>query len=171
MFITARGLLGIGLLMLAATVRADVYQAPADFLAEVFQGQVPEPEVLWLRGEVKLRATAIMGHAYPALRIRYWRREATSAWILDEVGKEQPITTGIVVRDGRIARMRVLEYRESRGWEVRQAFFTDQFIDATLGGNDRLDRHIDNISGATLSVRALTRLARLALYLDSQRRD
>jgi hypothetical protein len=34
-----------------------------------------------------------------------------------------------------------------------------------------LDRNIDGISGATLSVRALTRLARVALLLDAEVRE
>ncbi len=77
----------------------------------------------------------------------------------------KPITTGLAVDDGAIERIRVLVYRESRGWEVRYDFFTAQFIGARLDGDARLDRRIDGISGATLSVRALTNLARLALYL------
>ena len=62
---------------------------------------------------------------------------------------------------------KVLVFRESRGWEVRHPFFTDQFRDAGLTGELALDRNIDGISGATLSVRALSRLARLALYLHT----
>jgi hypothetical protein len=61
----------------------------------------------------------------------------------------------------------VLIFRESRGWEVRHDFFTDQFKGVTLNDDRELDLPIDNISGATLSVRALTRLARLALYLHN----
>jgi hypothetical protein len=63
--------------------------------------------------------------------------------------------------------LRVLIYRESRGWEVRHAFFTRQFDQAQLE-NGKLDRSIDGITGATLSVEALQRAARLALWLDQQ---
>jgi Na+-translocating ferredoxin:NAD+ oxidoreductase RnfG subunit len=59
----------------------------------------------------------------------------------------------------------VLEFRESRGWEVRYPFFTDQFVEAKLDQNERLDRNIDGITGATLSVNAVTRIARIALFL------
>jgi uncharacterized protein with FMN-binding domain len=100
--------------------------------------------------------------------MRYWTRDHRSAWILEEIGKEQPITTGIVVQGGRIERIKVLIFRESPGWEVRHDFFTEQFKAAGLTEKHGLDRHIDGISGATLSVRALTRLARLALFLDHQ---
>ncbi len=99
------------------------------------------------------------------LRLRYWGRDGRTAWILDEIGKEEPITTGIVVNGRAIEEVKVLIFRESRGWEVRHPFFTDQFKGARLGHDDQLDRHIDGISGATLSVRALKRLARVALFL------
>jgi hypothetical protein len=73
-----------------------------------------------------------------------------------------------VINDSRIESVNVLIFRESRGWEVRYPFFTDQFSDATLEENNQLDRHIDGISGATLSVKAMEKMARLALLLHKQ---
>lgn len=143
-----------------------VYQEPEAFLQQSFPGGVPDPEVLWLRGELNDGVQDILGHRYPSLRIRYWREGGRSAWILEEIGKDLPITTGILVNAGRIEALRVLIFRESRGWEVRYEFFTEQFDQAELIEDRRLDRSIDNISGATLSVRAVTKLARLALFLD-----
>jgi len=102
------------------------------------------------------------------MRVRYWKREDRTAWIVEEIGKEKPITTGIVVAHGRIESVKVLVFRESRGWEVRHEFFTDQFRDAGLADDGALDRQIDSISGATLSVSAVTRLARMVLYLDTR---
>jgi hypothetical protein len=49
---------------------------------------------------------------------------------------------------------------------VRYPFFTDQFDGATLTAKSRLDRNIDGITGATLSVGAVTRIARVALIFD-----
>ena len=144
------------------------YMEPEAFLAEVFSDDPPEPAVIWMRGQIRETAKSIMGHPYPALRVRYWRRAGRSAWILEEIGKEQPITLGLVVNAGRLESMQVLVFRESRGWEVRHPFFTGQFSGASLDPQYELDREIDGISGATLSVRALKKLARLALYLHSQ---
>jgi hypothetical protein len=144
------------------------YMEPEAFMEETFPDGVPDPEVLWLIGEIETGVDEIMGHPLGELRVRYWRKDGRSAWILEEIGKEQPITTGIVIDQGRIERIEVLIYRESRGWEVRHDFFTRQFEGAELQDDGELDRTIDNISGATLSVRALTKLARLALYLDKQ---
>ncbi len=146
-----------------------IYQSPEDFLQEVFAPQSPPAKVIWLTGKKKQKAAEILGHKPGYLRVRYWADENRSAWILEEIGKTEPITVGFVIADGKIKRLRVLAFRESRGDEVRHDFFTRQFDDVGLKENNRLDRHIDGITGATLSVRALTKLARLALYLDSLR--
>lgn len=157
------------LFLSAGPLSADgTYQAPEEFLNEVFAGNVPAVQVLWLKGNVRDSSTAIMGHRYPGIRIRYWLKEGRSAWILEEIGKTKPITTGVVIDDGSIQLVRVLVFRESRGWEVRHPFFTDQFSGAKLTAGNRLNQDIDGISGATLSVRALKKLARLALYFHSQ---
>ena len=74
----------------------------------------------------------------------------------------------LISNAGRLERVKVLVFRESRGWEVRHPFFTDQFNEIGLTGELDLDRGIDGISGATLSVRALKKLARLALYLHTR---
>ena len=145
-----------------------LYQTPEAFLDEVFAGAPPQPQLIWLRGDTRETADKIMGHRYPGLRIRYWSKDGRTAWILEEIGKERPITTGIVINEEGIELVRVLEFRESRGGEVRHPFFTDQFPGIKLTDEYKLDRHIDGISGATLSVRALKKLARLSLYLHSK---
>ncbi|GEM_PF-100639 len=163
----------LALLLLLAPLSTGVpargtYQEPDAFLAEVFADAVPEPSLIWLTGKRKKTVQQLLGHRYPSLRVRYWRRGRRSAWILEEVGKEQPITVGLVVNNGRLEKIRVLVFRESRGEEIRHPFFTDQFQDAGLNDKGDLDRTIDGISGATLSVRAMKKLARLALYLDAE---
>jgi FMN-binding domain len=154
------------ILSLAATAaRGEVYQEPAAFIAEVF-GATPAPKVLWLTKDLQAQAAAILGHPPALLRQRYWSEGPKSAWILEETGKEEPITAGFVVVGGRIDHVRVLVYRESRGQEVRQSSFLKQFKDTALAGDNRLDRDIDGIVGATLSVGAMERMARLALFFD-----
>lgn len=141
-------------------------EAVAGFVAEAFAA-APEAGSIWLTGELRKAAAGILGHDYPAARLRYWRAGTRTAWVLEEIGKEMPITVGISVDAGRVRAVRVLVYRESRGWEVKSPAFTAQFDGARLAPDHRLDRSIDGISGATLSVRALTRLTRLALLLHS----
>jgi hypothetical protein len=142
-----------------------VYQQPADFVAEAFTNP-PARKALWINDSIKAAARQRLGRDIHKLRIRYWREGNRSAWILDEIGKDLPITTGVVIDSGRIERVSVLIFRESRGWEVRYPFFTEQFDAAELTAGGELDRRIDNISGATMSVNALKRQASLALFLS-----
>lgn len=159
------------LLLYSCFVVADSpYQSSDAFLEEVFIDDVPTPQAIWLKGEVKETTADILGHAYPGIRIRYWGKDGRTAWVLEEVGKTQPITVGLVVNADGLELIRVLAFRESRGWEVRYPFFTDQFTGIGLNDDNDLNRSIDGISGATLSVRALEKLARLALYLHAQTR-
>jgi hypothetical protein len=150
------------------TAAAEVYQTPAVFVEETFAGEQPMAKAVWVTGDLKTRVKTVLGHPYRELRVRYWVLGDRSAWILEEVGKVEPITLGVVVARGRIEAMKVLAYRESRGFEIRFPFFMDQYRGAQVDANTRLDRKIDGISGATLSVRAATRLARLALVLDQE---
>jgi hypothetical protein len=165
MILAVRRLLAALTVMLAAAAYGQVYQEPSAFLAEVF-GKTPPPKVLWLTKDLQAEAAAILGHPPVQLRQRYWSEGAKSVWILEETGKEEPITAGFVVAEGRIDHARVLVYRESRGQEVREAAFLKQFRNAKLAKDDALDRDIDGIVGATLSVGAMERMARLALFFD-----
>ncbi len=150
------------------TAAGGVYQQPDDFINEVFDNNPPKAEVLWLNKDLKKQIEEILDHKYKGLRVRYWRQQKKSAWILNEIGKEKLITTGIVINNAQIEQVKVLVFRESRGWEVRHDFFTDQFKSVALKDNQQLDKTIDNISGATLSVRAVRKLAQIALLLDQQ---
>ncbi|AWZ00282.1 FMN-binding domain protein [Rhodobiaceae bacterium] len=156
------------LIAMTAPARAvDVFMEPDVFLSEVFGTQAPEPSFLWLKGDLKAEMQEILGRKPGGLRMRYWQDSERTVWILEEIGKTQPITTGISIKASAIERVQVLIYRESHGWEVRYPFFTDQFRGMTLEEDRTLSRQVDGISGATLSVRALTKLARLALRLDA----
>jgi hypothetical protein len=153
------------LLLLSTLASADeTILAPDDFVRESF-ATPPAPKLLWLDDEVQAKLKPIFGHLYPQARLRYWRDAGRTAWILEDIGKEFPITAGFVVADGALEKARVLVYRESRGDEIRYPAFLKQFAGATLGGQG-LHPEIDSISGATLSVWAMQRMARAALTLD-----
>ncbi len=144
------------------------YQEPAAFLEDTFKGNVPVAKKIWLTGDTGKTVTTILQHKPDRLRVRYWKQEQRSAWILEEIGKEKPITVGFVINNNKIERVKVLIFRESRGDEVRHDFFTRQFSEAKIKPDTSLNQNIDGISGATMSVRALTKLSRVALFLSSK---
>ena len=147
------------------------YVETDEYLRGAFPAEVPAARTLWVTGELRESVERTRGHPYQVLRVRYWQDGGRSAWVLDEIGKELPITIGITVDSGAIDNVRVLEFRETRGWEVKYPFFTDQFANAKLVDDGDLDRHIDNITGATLSVGAVTRIARVALLMHEHVAD
>lgn len=158
-----RFLILIGCLGLPVTALGAVYQEPAAFIKEVFEGVSPKPKLVWMTRRLSQDAEKILEHKPGFMRTRYWQAGSKTAWILREIGRTQPITIGVVIDKGGIQQIKVLAFEESRGWEIKHDFFTRQFRLAGLTDKLRLDRNIDGISGATLSVLAMKRVANLAL--------
>ncbi|MDB5988303.1 MAG: FMN-binding protein [Nevskia sp.] len=144
------------------------FQTPEAFLAQAFGGSAPPAQLMDLDANKQGQLSAVFGKSYPQARLRYWKANGKSAWVLEDLGKPgyQLTTAGFVVKGGAIEMARVLIYRESRGEQVGEASFLKQFDGARLVGAS-LDRNIDNISGATLSVLMMQRMARAAIKLDS----
>lgn len=170
-------MLAIALWIVASVARAQgVYMEADEFLETAFPEGEPATKTLWITEALRAPVEELLGHRFNALRVRYWAHEDKTAWIVDEIGKEKPITIGVVVRSDAVETVRVLEFREIRGWEVRYPFFTDQFdgahfVDGRRGGRQRLDRQIDGITGATLSVGAVTRVVEVVLFLNASLRE
>lgn len=105
-----------------------------------------------------------------------WRAEQDGkllGWfIVDEViGKHEFITYATAISpDHRVLGVEVLVYRETYGYQVRDAPWRSQFKGKTLADPFKLDQDITNITGATLSsrnvmngVKRLLALTQLAL--------
>lgn len=144
------------------------FQTPEAFLAEAFGATPPPPAVLDLDSAMQSQVAAVFGRPFPLPRVRYWRAAGRTAWIFDDIGKTgyQPTTSAFVVSGGAIESARVLVYRESRGEQVGERSFLQQFSGARASGAG-LDRSVDNISGATYSVKMMQRMARTAIALDA----
>lgn len=78
--------------------------------------------------------------------------------IIDEVrGKDQPITYCIVVDENfAVKHIAVLAYREPYGGEVQNESWLNQFFGKRPGDKLRPGKEIKNITGATISARAIT---------------
>lgn len=115
---------------------------------------------------------ALIGRLQPSLWEPYYitfvaRRDGKPigyAVVCEEIGKHRPMTF-IVATDtaGHVRDVALMAYREPIGAEVRYKGFVRQFDDKTLDNPIHPRRDIKNISGATLSVRAMSRGVRKAL--------
>ena len=158
----------ITLLCCVTLLQAKEYQSRDDFLSQNFKGIPPKAKLFWLKKEIFKTSSNILKHKPGFLRTRYWQSAGKTVWIINEIGKTKPITIAVVIQQEKIVLLKVLAFRESRGWEVKHAFFTDQFKQNSLDSDLNLSQPIDGISGATLSVQALTKVAQLALFFSSQ---
>lgn len=151
-------------LLFSIVCAEEVYQTQEDFLSSSFDS-APNPQRLTLSGDLSKQVKNILDHRYKKIRVPYWQEGCRTAWVLEEIGKERPITTGFIVNSQGLEKVKVLIFRESRGWEVKHDFFAQQFIGAKLNKKNKLNKSIDNISGATMSVNAITSISRVALVL------
>ncbi len=151
-------------LMITSQLNANSSDTIKQFLNQSFDHQMPKPKRLWIDKEKQAFIKTKFNPSQIKLSYRYWRDDKKTVWILDEVGKERNITTGIVIENNAIRKVQVLVYRESRGGQVQNNRFTDQYNQKNSQAN--FIKEIDSISGATLSVNALNKQVKLALWLN-----
>jgi Na+-translocating ferredoxin:NAD+ oxidoreductase RnfG subunit len=160
-------LLLLSVLLLTAQSNAKSLLSAADFLAQHNMQHAPV-NTLWLNAAQQKQIADILSHTYAGIRIRYWQQDGRRVFILNEVGKELPITFGLVAQGPQLIAVEVLEFRESRGDEIKSEGFRAQFAGIALNAEGELNRHVDGISGATYSVRAMQKIVKLTLYLQQQ---
>jgi len=78
---------------------------------------------------------------------------------LDNVkGKSQPITYAVFYdANGSVVNSHIIRYREPIGGEVANRYWLKQFLGKSSKSDYQLGEEIDGISGATISVNAVTR--------------
>ncbi len=91
-------------------------------------------------------------------KINAWKTETGGWFIVDQViGKHEMIDMAVALNaDGTVKGLEVMKYVESYGGEVKHHKWLAQFQGRGIENHLKLDQHIDNISGATLSCRHIT---------------
>ncbi len=135
------------------------------FLKKVFNESVPKKKRLILKGEGKIDIKKIMGDKYNKKIFSYWEDDVGQVWILNNIGKYKPITAGFVINDCKIKSSHVIVYREQHGYEIKYPNFLQQLKNAMINSKMKLNVKVDNISGATLSVNSMKKMAAAALLL------
>lgn len=89
---------------------------------------------------------------------KVWKVAGGGWFIVDEViGKHEFITYALGLNaDGSVKQIEIMDYRETYGYEIREAGWRRQFVGKTSADQLKLDADIKNISGATLSCRHIT---------------
>ena len=142
--------------------REDVYLTKKEALAVAFPGaEQIKKEKKWLTDRQREAIGKILGEEYKERRLTYYfglndEGQPLGAMVIgNEIGRSYPITFMVVINpDGTVKDVEIMVYREPHGWEVRFESFLSQFFGRDAG-NPFDD--ISNITGATLSVRSMTR--------------
>jgi len=168
--------LPVGLLAEEKEFELQVYLTKKQALEKSFPGaDEVVKEKKWLTKEQSEKIEELSLQKIDAKRLTWYVGKKAGKpmgymWVGNEIGKSYPITFMVVLNvDGTVRDVEIMVYREPHGWEVRYPSFLDQF----LGRDSDSDfREINSITGATLSVRGITKgvskavSAYKVLYLD-----
>ncbi len=127
--------------------------------------ELPGHSYIIINEEIQGNIKKILKDTYHLPIIKYWKAGNKVGFVLEAIGKHEFITTGYIVENNKIIDAKVLVYRENYGYEIEHDYFLDQIRGNSVKKNGKLVKSIANISGATLSVKAMRKLSKLSLYL------
>jgi hypothetical protein len=127
--------------------------------------ELPGHSYIIINEDIQDNIKKILKDTYHLPIIKYWKAGNKVGFVLEAIGKHEFITTGYIVENNKIIDAKVLVYRENYGYEIEHDYFLDQIRGNSVKKNGKLVKSIANISGATLSVKAMRKLSKLSLYL------
>jgi Na+-translocating ferredoxin:NAD+ oxidoreductase RnfG subunit len=165
--------LGILLVTFSITISAQVFMSEAEALKITIPGAVSfkseERQLTPLQRE-GLQRNSGLNFREPNYKtsVGIGKNDSVAgyAFLMNEIGKEENITFLVGVNlKGEVGEIVILEYRESRGGEVKEKRFLRQFRGKKSSDPIQIDRDIVNYTGATLSSKAVARGVKKALLL------
>jgi hypothetical protein len=148
------------------SVLAGLLAAPVPFIAHaetfltesqaagvLFPGVKLEPRWMDLTpSDVKTIQKASREHVLDP-RVRIFWGPGKEALIIDQVaGKHDFITYAVAINpDGKVKGIEIMDYRETFGYQVREADWRKQFVGKSSADPVKVNSDIRNISGATIS--------------------
>lgn len=156
------------LVVISSASWGNVYLSTEQAQQVIFPGGKFMRVALQMPQEQRDALRARSGVHEPFQQDRVWSVEGRGFFIIDQVvGKHELITYAVGLNlDGSVKHIEVLEYRETYGFEVRNAAWRQQFVGKTAASSVKLNQDITNITGATLSCKHIADGVRrvLAVY-------
>jgi Na+-translocating ferredoxin:NAD+ oxidoreductase RnfG subunit len=147
---------------------ANTYLTVEQAQRTIFPQRTFAPANVALTAEQQKAIESRSGVRVRSKEIKAWKVSGGGWFLVDDViGKHEYITYAVGLNsDGSVKQIEILDYRETYGYEVRDAAWRQQFVGKTAQAPLKLDQDIRNISGATLSSRHITEGVRrlLATY-------
>jgi Na+-translocating ferredoxin:NAD+ oxidoreductase RnfG subunit len=139
------------------------YATVEDTLEMAFPGAEFEKKTVKLTPEERKEIETLTKRSFFKRRVEFYiaRKQGRTqgyATVANEIGKTKFITFMVVLDPGgAVKSVDLLVFRESQGYEIENPRWRRQFTGKTIKDPLRVKRDIKNISGATLSVRAVTK--------------
>jgi hypothetical protein len=158
-------LLALAPAAIATPAFATTYYTVAQAQALMFPGATLTPDERTLSDAQVAAIQRQSGVNVLSRTLHAWRASTGGWFIADQVvGKHEFITIGLGLdANGAVRDLEILDYRESYGYQVRDAAWRAQFTGVRPGAPLRLGQEIRNISGASLSSRHITDAVRRLL--------
>ena len=139
-------------------VQAKIYASTEQVQKIIFPGAVFKSRPLVIDADLQNKMRLASGVRHPFRGERIFQDSKGNWLIVDEVvGKHEMITYAVGLNhSGEIQGIEIMEYSESYGYEVSNADWRRQFIGKKESDPIKLNRDIQNISGATLSCKHIT---------------
>ncbi|HWR37119.1 MAG TPA: FMN-binding protein [Clostridia bacterium] len=159
-------------MLICGSLSAETLLTEAQALKIVFpKSQTVERDTKSLTGEQRQKLQQSTRLRFPEQQYTFYVAKSKGqidghALVLDEIGKHENITFIVGVSPkGEVLEVAVMEYRESRGGEVKEQRFLRQFHGKKQADEIAVNKDIMNYTGATLSSHAIARGVKRALAL------
>lgn len=149
---------GSGLLLVGRSARAETFLTVEQAKRALWGDEPMEPITVELTAEQMRSIRAASKVRVRSATVRAWKTASGGWLILDQIiGKHENIDMAFALTaEGKVKGLEVLTYRETYGFEIRNAKWRAQFHGRGSDDRLRLGEQIANISGATLSCRHVT---------------
>jgi Na+-translocating ferredoxin:NAD+ oxidoreductase RnfG subunit len=143
---------------ISTSVYATSYFTVEQAQQAIFPGEKLATAFVTLSDEQLLQIKKLSDGNVNGKEIKAWKAAGGGWFFVDEVlGKHEQITYALALNaDGSIRKIEIMDYRESRGYEIRTPGWRKQFVGKTIRDPLQLNQDIGNISGATLSCKHIT---------------
>jgi len=154
-----RVIAGLGIIApMAAIGHAETYLSETQAAAVLFPNVTLTPTWVDLTPDQVKAIQKASGQKPLSRRVRvFWGPHQEALFIDRVIGKHEFITYAVAIDgDGKVKGLEIMDYRETYGYQVREASWRQHFVGKTSKDPLKLDRDIPNISGATLSSKHVT---------------
>jgi len=139
--------------VISASAYGATYLTVEQAQAAIFPGATLTKAFVTLTADQKSAIEKKSGVNVRKAEIQLWKASDGGLFMVDEVvGKHEFFTIAVGVKsDGSVKQIEILDYKETYGYEVRNASWRAQFVGKSAASPLQLNGDIKNISGATLS--------------------